>query len=64
MTAPGDRRNRAKENKQKRKRRQKIRKLRLRYKNAKTDSERKVILEKLRKISPDYSFEVFQALAS
>ncbi|MBI1977800.1 MAG: hypothetical protein HYS55_03510 [Candidatus Omnitrophica bacterium] len=64
MTAPGDRRNRASENKKKRKRHQKIRKLRLRYKNAKTDSERKAILEKLRKISPDYSLEVFQALAS
>ena len=63
MTAPGKARKRRSELRRRQNRRAKIHKLKTRYQTAKTDAERKQILDKLLKITPHYPVHEFQSAA-
>ena len=60
MTAPGKKRKRRSELRQRQKRHIKIRKLKARLEKTKSETERKQILEKLFKISPNYPLQELQ----
>lgn len=63
MTAPGRIRKRRSELKQKQKRRVKVKKLKARYRAARTEAERKQVLDRLFKIAPNYPIQEFQSAA-
>ncbi len=57
MSKAGKLRRRSAEIRERNMRREKIRKLKLRYKNAKTEGDRKAVLEKIWKMSPHYPLQ-------